>query len=370
MAITSLFGPTPAEIMLSQQKEAQQEQLLRNQMIAQQGAEFGPFRGLYQAGLRFGDIGAQAMRQGLFPQQADPRLQEATAVQSVLAKYANEDQTDPNVLARIGRDLMPIAPNAGIRALTLAEQFKPKASEQKVVPPGAAVLDSKGNVIFQNPKETAQNIKTVDLGDRIEYYQGDSKTPFKTERKGEAPTTQFKRELEASKREEKESKQEVAAQSSIAHATKVLQDVSETKNLVGPLTTGGAGGLLRFLPQTDARKLGNKIQTIKANLGFDRLQQMREASPTGGALGQVAVQEINFLQSVVATLDQLESQNDILNALGKIEEHYSNWLNAVKGRMPSAQRTPSAAEVPTAATTVVPSAATGLPAGVTVKKVK
>lgn len=134
MAITSLFGPSPAEIILAQQKEADQEQLLRNQMIAQQGAEFGPFRGLYQAGLRFGDIGAQAMRQGLFPQQADPRLQEATAIQSVLAKYADQDQTDPNILAKIGRDLMPIAPNAGIKAMALAKQLQPESPFAKIDP--------------------------------------------------------------------------------------------------------------------------------------------------------------------------------------------------------------------------------------------
>lgn len=105
MAITSLFGTSPAEIILAQQKEAQQEQLLRNQMIAQQGAEFGPFRGLYQAGLRFGDVGAQAMRQSLFPQQADPRLQKATDIQSVLTKYQGQDLTSGDVLGRISSDL-------------------------------------------------------------------------------------------------------------------------------------------------------------------------------------------------------------------------------------------------------------------------
>jgi hypothetical protein len=122
MAMTSLFGPTPAEVMLAQQREQQQAQLLRNQMISQQGAEFGPFRGLYQAGLRFGDVGTQAAMQGLFPQQMDPRLQEASAVQSVLSKYADQDQTDPAVLRKIGNELMTVAPNAGRNALDLASK--------------------------------------------------------------------------------------------------------------------------------------------------------------------------------------------------------------------------------------------------------
>jgi hypothetical protein len=129
MAITSLFGPTPAELILAQQQKQREEQLLRNQQIAQQGAEFGPFRGLYQAGLRMGDIGGQAIAQGLFPDQVDPRLQEATAVQGVLSKFSGMDQSDPKVLERIGRELMPVAPNAGLRALTLAQQLTKDTKE-------------------------------------------------------------------------------------------------------------------------------------------------------------------------------------------------------------------------------------------------
>jgi hypothetical protein len=128
---TSLFGPTPAELIMAQQKEAQQMQMLRNQQMAQQGQQFGVFAPLYQAGLKFGDVGAQAVTQSLFPQQADPRLQQATAVQSVLAKYADEDQSDPAVLTKIGKDLMSVAPDAGIKALTLAGQLTKKTADPK-----------------------------------------------------------------------------------------------------------------------------------------------------------------------------------------------------------------------------------------------
>jgi hypothetical protein len=116
MAIQSLFGPTPAQVMEMRRKEQEQE-------IMQQGKEFGVFAPLYQAGLRFGEQGRQSL-QGLFPGQQDSALKEATAVQSVLAKYADSDQTDPEVLSRIGRELMPIAPNAGLKALTIAKELQ------------------------------------------------------------------------------------------------------------------------------------------------------------------------------------------------------------------------------------------------------
>ena len=152
MAIQSLFGPSPAEIIFAQQKEAQQQNMLRNQQIAQQGSQFGVFAPLYQAGLRFGDVASQAAVQGLFPQQTDPRLQEATAVQSVLSKYADQDQTDPNVLARIGKDLMPVAPNAGLKALTLAQQLT-KEKKLTSVAPGATVINERGEVVFTAPEQ-------------------------------------------------------------------------------------------------------------------------------------------------------------------------------------------------------------------------
>jgi len=139
---TSLFGPTPVELIMAQQKEAQQMQMLRNQQMAQQGQQFGVFAPLYQAGLKFGDIGAQAVTQSLFPQQADPRLQQATAVQSVLAKYADEDQSDPAVLTKIGKDLMSVAPEAGLRALTMASQLS-KETKPVTLSPGQQLVDPK-----------------------------------------------------------------------------------------------------------------------------------------------------------------------------------------------------------------------------------
>jgi len=118
-------------------------------------------------------------------------------------------------------------------------------------------------------------------------------------------------------------------------AKNVLDTVGEAKKLTG-WTTTGIGGLLANLPMTDARKLAGHVETIKSNLGFDRLQQMRDMSPTGGALGQVAVQELNALRSTVAMLDQLQRPSDVVQALDKIEKHYNRWLSTMQGNAPAA----------------------------------
>lgn len=111
-------------------------------------------------------------------------------------------------------------------------------------------------------------------------------------------------------------------------AKTVLGKVDEALGRVSAFTAG-AGGLLSVVPGTNARNLQADIDTIKANLGFQQLQAMRDASPTGGALGQVTERELGFLQSTVASLDQLQSPEQLRSALNQIKVHYNNWLDAV-----------------------------------------
>ena len=125
-------------------------------------------------------------------------------------------------------------------------------------------------------------------------------------------------------------KREARSAAARAQAGTVLETIDEAKNLVG-LNTAGPGGWLASVPATDARNLQAKLTTIKANLGFDRLQQMREMSPTGGALGQVAVQELTALQATVASLDQLQSPAELNRALDKTARHYKRWQEIVGG---------------------------------------
>lgn len=117
-------------------------------------------------------------------------------------------------------------------------------------------------------------------------------------------------------------------------ADNVLTAVKDASKLVG-INTAGVGSSLASIPGTDARDLSAKLETIKANLGFDRLQQMRDMSPTGGALGAVAVQELTALQATVASLDQGQSRGELKKSLNKIETHYNNWLKTVNGEAPN-----------------------------------
>lgn len=95
-------------------------------------------------------------------------------------------------------------------------------------------------------------------------------------------------------------------------------EINKALNLSGGGETGVVGAVMGAVPGTRARQLRNVIETIKSNIGFNYLQQMRELSPTGGALGNVALQELQYLQSVFGNLDPNMSEDQLDGVLRQI----------------------------------------------------
>lgn len=110
--------------------------------------------------------------------------------------------------------------------------------------------------------------------------------------------------------------------SSANTANIVLQDIDKAINQTGWSTSGLGGAILGKLPGSGATDLRATTDTIKANIGFDRLQQMRESSPTGGALGGIAVQELAMLQAVLGSLDQAQGPEQLRANLQRLKEIY------------------------------------------------
>lgn len=118
------------------------------------------------------------------------------------------------------------------------------------------------------------------------------------------------------------------AQSSLAglkqQAGLVTDTIDKALNAITPYSTG-YGSLLSVLPNSESRKLKNYLDTIKANVSFDKLQAMREASPTGGALGQVSDFENRLLQATQGVLDPAQS-DQLSENLKTIKDLYPKVL--------------------------------------------
>jgi hypothetical protein len=98
----------------------------------------------------------------------------------------------------------------------------------------------------------------------------------------------------------------------------------------GKDAAGFFGYYLSAVPGTDPFEFNKLIETIKANIGFDTLQQMRQNSPTGGALGQVSNQEIGFLQAALANLKPGLSQEDYIRNLGIVIDKYQDIMEKIQ----------------------------------------
>ena len=89
-------------------------------------------------------------------------------------------------------------------------------------------------------------------------------------------------------------------------------------------TTGILGNLMKNIPSSAANDVMANIKTIEAAVGFDRLQAMRDASPTGGALGQVSNIELDLLKSSLANLNQAQSKEQFLVNLSQVKQVYND----------------------------------------------
>lgn len=118
-------------------------------------------------------------------------------------------------------------------------------------------------------------------------------------------------------------KQTAAQQRASDQATVAITAIDDALRII-PEVFGGALGRVfgAVVPGTDARDLSGQITTVKALIGFDQLQKMREASPTGGALGQVSERELAYLQSVAGSLDVGQKREQLETTLTSVKNSF------------------------------------------------
>lgn len=111
---------------------------------------------------------------------------------------------------------------------------------------------------------------------------------------------------------------------------KLLDEVTnEVRDQAGMMTTGFGGALTRSIPGTPAADLAANLETLQAAAGFEKLQEMRDNSPTGGALGSVTERELALLQATWGSLNQSQSQEQFKRNLDRFQEQVRDSWNRV-----------------------------------------
>jgi hypothetical protein len=101
-------------------------------------------------------------------------------------------------------------------------------------------------------------------------------------------------------------------------AARTVQSVDELMGKVSRWTTG-FGSWLAVVPESEAVNFASELETLKANIAFNELTQMREASKTGGALGQVSNVELGLLTAALGALNTKQSPANLKKQLEKIK---------------------------------------------------
>jgi hypothetical protein len=115
---------------------------------------------------------------------------------------------------------------------------------------------------------------------------------------------------------------------------RAIDDAEKTIRTAVLPTTGFFAERLSGVGGTAARNLREDLNTIRSNIGFDQLNQMRQASPTGGALGNVSNQEIAYLQAVMGSVDQSQSEAQLRRNLSRLRDAYLEIVNYGLGNRP------------------------------------
>lgn len=110
--------------------------------------------------------------------------------------------------------------------------------------------------------------------------------------------------------------------------TQMDEDIDRALKLSSGKTTGMTGKYLQDLAGSDAHDLQQVLIGIKGNIGFDKLQDLRDNSPTGGALGGVSTFELQNLQSIWGSLEQSQSKEQFDYNLKRLKKAQKNaWEN-------------------------------------------
>jgi len=317
---------------------------------ARLGASFGGLIGM----------GGRAAAEGLGIVDAPPEVQQAEAIRQVQQEVA-EQGLDPMANPREFGDFVAnrfqelgqpqLATRSLLQARQIESQFAPEPQERRLSVTGGSELANQLSSAYGVSIPEGETFEVGITGDRVTEInrlgsatnvtvEGDRGSEVGTIPQGyELVTTESgarrlrpipggpvareaeQAEEQAEGREELEERAGEVVFEDIERLTELVQGDSILDPVLG--LKGVAASQFPGTKRVDAENLS---ETIKANIGFDRLQQMREASPTGGALGQVSNQELNTLQSVLGNLSFAQSEDQLVRNLNRLKDIYSRIL--------------------------------------------
>jgi len=150
------------------------------------------------------------------------------------------------------------------------------------------------------------------------------------EQEGQAKAQEAERKQKTNLEKEAAAKNQALRKSQL-----VIQDATRALKILEGQSPGVLGavrqGIESNIPGTKAADLERLLETVKTIGGFEELQAMRNASPTGGALGPVSDMENRMLQATIGNLEKSSSPAQRADNLRRVINTYMDIIHGPGG---------------------------------------
>jgi hypothetical protein len=143
---------------------------------------------------------------------------------------------------------------------------------------------------------------------------------------------------EAAKQEEQDLKAEARRQIQERKAGELLglvEDLESRYQKYSP-APGPAAAIARvgasFVPTTEASNIKARVKQITGRLTQSELQDMRNSSPTGAALGNVSNLDVNLVRDSATTLQMLQSPQEFTTELSRVKKSILESIHGTKAQ--------------------------------------
>lgn len=206
---------------------------------------------------------------------------------------------------------------------------------------GGKVFDTKDGTFVQDPtaeQQSGPELAPKDFLSNIRQEQKDSNrwTPsayqkFLTDIEKHGVYGSAERHLTAENQVDLEREEADITASVVADASRNIQAIDDLLAIApdGGFADAAVQMAFDWVPASEAKSVTNAVDTLKANVAFDRLQKMRDQSKTGGALGQVSEKELRLLEANLASMDP--TSRDFKKNLETIRRTYERVIDIEQG---------------------------------------
>ena len=318
--------------------------LFQQQPITLGSGAMTPMSALTQRVMQSGEQ-LQGSIRGLFGQQK-PEQAQKTAITQLIRANPNLNLNEPEGLRRMAQQAMNV-PGLEMFGIKLREQADILQEKQRVAKrtevkdllgmekTKADILkiqkDLKGGTKLAVTFQRAASALGFPIYQTLEEYSDSQRRAMEayTKETGISTAAAAKESLRQEKAALRQKGKIDAARTTVRALNTVIGRLDSEKTEKPFIPSASVGGLLTWLPGSKFKDLAAQLDTIKANIGFDQLAQLKESSPTGGALGQVSNFELSSLQAVRNSLDQTQSSAQLERNARLIRDGYGEFLLSI-----------------------------------------